>query len=86
MTTDTPTNVAASATLPDMLSLQNLAVIGVMMGQDAPAALIRSRRGDIARVTTGETAFGVTISAIDAAQVVLTDRAGTQHVLVVPGR
>jgi hypothetical protein len=76
MTTDTPANVAASATLPDLLSLENLAVIGVMTGQEAPAALIRSRRGDIARVTAGETAFGVTIAAIDA----------TQVVLMVPGR
>ena len=85
MTTDTPANVAASATLPDILVLENLTVIGVFTGVDAPAALIRSRRGDIARVIAGETAFGVTIAAIDAAQVVLTDSAGTQHVLMVPG-
>ncbi|WP_394177937.1 hypothetical protein [Yoonia maritima] len=85
MTNDTPANVAASATLPDLLTLDNLTVIGVMAGQAPPAALLRSSRGDIARVSPGESAFGVVIAAIDANQVVLTDRIGTQHVLAVPG-
>ena len=85
MTTDTPANVAASATQAGMLILDNLTVIGVFMGTDAPAALVRSRSGEIARVHPGEIVFGVAIGAIEGTNVVLTDSAGTRHVLTVPG-
>ncbi|WP_106744647.1 hypothetical protein [Yoonia maritima] len=85
MTNETPSHVASSATQPDLLTLDTLTVIGVISGQAPPAALVRSSRGDIARVSPGETAFGVVIAAIDGNQVVLTDRVGTQHVLSVPG-
>ncbi|SFR36681.1 hypothetical protein SAMN04488005_1005 [Yoonia tamlensis] len=84
MTTNTPANVAASATLVDVVALDNLIVIGVFIGTEQPAALIRSGQGQIARVSPGESVFGITIAAIDAAQVVLTDHAGTVHVLAVP--
>ena len=76
--------VGANATMPDALPLNNLAVIGLMEAHDGVAALLRSSRGQIARVQVGDTAFGVQITAIGAAQVLLTDRWGRSHSLALP--
>lgn len=84
MTDQTPANVAASATETGVLTMDNLTVIGVMDGGETPAALVRSSEGEIVRVTPGEIVFGVLFAAIGDDQVVLTDYAGTQHVLTVP--
>jgi hypothetical protein len=82
------TNSAAlagvKATMPDALALNSLAVIGVMNAHDGMAALLRSSRGEIARVSVGDAAFGVQITAIGEEQVILTDRWGRTQSLALP--
>lgn len=72
------------ATLPEALELNELSVIGLMDARDGMAALIRSARGEIARVTIGDEAFGVQIIAIGDDQVLLTDRWGQTKSLALP--
>ncbi|HEV8034999.1 hypothetical protein [Yoonia sp.] len=72
------------ATLPDTLDLRELSVIGLMDAHDGIAALLRSSRGEIARVQVGDSAFGVQITAIGDAQVLLTDRWGRTQSLGLP--
>ena len=74
----------ANATLPDALELRSLTVIGLMDAHDGTAALLRSSRGQIARVHVGDTAFGVQITAISDAQIMLTDRWGRTQSLALP--
>ena len=76
--------VGANATMPDALPLNDLVVIGVMRAHDGTAALLRSSRGQIARVRVGDTAFGVQITAIGEAQVLLIDRWGRTQSLALP--
>jgi hypothetical protein len=85
MSETTPALVAAQATQPDVISLGSLTVIGVMQAHDGPAALLRSARGRIVRVQAGQSIFGVEVTAIGETQVMLTDRSGETHALVVPG-
>ncbi len=80
-----PALAAAKATMPDALDLRSLALIGVMDAYDGPAALLRSARGGIARVTVGQEAFGAQITAIGEAQVIVTDRWGRTLALELPG-
>ncbi len=72
------------ATTPDALDLYALAVIGVMDAHDGTSALLRSSRGQVARVHVGDEAFGVRITAIGDNQVLLTDRWGRTQSLVLP--
>lgn len=72
------------ATLPDTLELRALSVIGLMDAHDGIAALLRSSRGEIARVRVGDSAFGVKITAIGDAQILLTDRWGRTQSLALP--
>jgi hypothetical protein len=85
MTETTPAYVAEIATIPDAIDLRNLTVIGLMQAHDGPAALLRSARGRIARVQPGSEIFGVKVTAIGDAQVLLTDRSGQTHAAVVAG-
>ncbi|PJI91484.1 hypothetical protein BC777_0312 [Yoonia maricola] len=86
MSNDTNTSAVAgtAATMPDALALNQLAVIGVMDAYDGTAALLRSARGQIARVTVGDRAFGVRVTAIGDTQVLLTDRWGQTKSLQLP--
>ncbi len=85
MSEQTPANVAAKATIADAIALRELTLLGVMQAHDGPAALLRSARGRVARVQTGQQVFGYTIAAIGDAQVQLTDRRGTAHALTLAG-
>lgn len=85
MSEQTPAQVAASATIVDGINLRELTLLGVLQAHDGPAALLRSPRGQIARVQTGAQAFGYTIAAIGDTQVQLTDRHGTLYALTLPG-
>lgn len=76
--------VGAHATVEDALDMRSLTVIGVVEAFDGPAALLRSSRGDIARVAVGEEAFGVTITAIGTEEVILTNRWGQTEALALP--
>ena len=74
----------AKATLPDALELNTLSVIGLMEAHDGVAALLRSSRGQIARVSVGDQVFGVQVTAIGDAQILLTDRWGRTQSLALP--
>jgi hypothetical protein len=86
MADDTTTTGLAGtkATLPDTLELRALSVIGLMDAHDGTAALLRSSRGQIARVQVGDSAFGVQVTAIGDAQILLTDRWGQTQSLALP--
>jgi hypothetical protein len=75
---------ADKATMPDALDLRALTVIGVINAPSGAAALLRSSRGQIARVSVGGEAFGVQITAIGDDQVLLTDRWGRTQALHLP--
>lgn len=75
---------AQKATMPDALSLNTLSVIGLIAAHDGPTALLRSSRGDIARVHVGDEAFGARVTAIGEDIVLLTDRWGQTHSLQLP--
>ncbi|WP_375254370.1 hypothetical protein [Yoonia sp.] len=66
----------AKATVQDVLDLKSLSLIGLIDGHLGAAALLRSERGQIARVAAGESVFGVTIAAIGDDRVQMTDRSG----------
>jgi hypothetical protein len=85
MSEQTPALVADTATRADVLSLRSLTVIGLMRTQEGHVALLRSARGRIARVQAGVEVFGVRVAAISDTQVLLTDRSGQTHALVVAG-
>ncbi|WP_333714414.1 hypothetical protein [Yoonia sp.] len=75
---------AAAATQQDVLDMQTLQVLGVMQAHDGLAALIRSERGEIARVLVGEEVFGMMITAIGDDSVILTNRQGQTEALAIP--
>ncbi len=74
----------ANATMPDALTLNDLSVIGLINAHDGATALLRSSRGQIARVHVGDEAFGVRITAISDQQVILTNRWGQTEALQLP--
>ena len=63
MSETTPALVAEQATLPDILPLDGVTLIGIFNAYDGPAALLRSSRGKIERVTPGAQAMGMTVTA-----------------------
>ena len=84
MSEPTPALAADNATVLDALDLRALAVIGVINAQGEATALLRSSRGQIARVGVGGEAFGVQVTAIGDTQVLLTDRWGRTQSLKLP--
>ena len=85
MSEPTPALAADNATRPDAIELGDLAVIGIINGQSGAAALLRSSRGDIARVAPGDEVFGVTVTAIGGNQVLLTNWLGRTEAKTVAG-
>lgn len=85
LTDQTTDLVAAAATLSDAIDLGEFVLLGVMHTPNVTWALLRSPRGEIARVETGNTVFGYTIAAIGDGQVQLTDSAGKLYALSLPG-
>jgi hypothetical protein len=79
-----PILAGQKATRPDALDLSELSVIGVIDGHSGAAALLRASNGNLARVTPGDAAFGVTVTAIGDAQILLTDRWGRTQSLQLP--
>lgn len=79
-----PAIAQAKATLPEMLVLNELSVIGLIAGHNGAAALLRSSNGDITRVMAGDVAFGVTVTAIGDDMVMMTDRWGRTSSLQLP--
>ncbi len=80
----TPVQVADAAAIPDALPLGDLTLIGLFADAAGPAALLRGPDGTIARVTTGETALGVTIVALSDTAAHVTDRRGAARILQMP--
>ena len=74
----------ALADQPDALPLDQLTVIGLFSGPDGGRALLRAPSGDIAALTPGESAFGVTLDAVDESQAIVTDRRGQSFALTLP--
>lgn len=66
----TPENIAELAT--QIVELPKLALIGIFGSQSAPAALIRTRKGKIARVSLGDRLANLTVTAIAKDRVILT--------------
>lgn len=85
MSETTSALVADTATLPDILPLDGVTLVGIFNAYDGPAALLRSPRGKIERVSPGAQSMGMTVTAIGTDTVMLTDRAGTTHALALPG-
>lgn len=85
MAEQTSALAAAHATRPDAIDLRGLAVIGVMNAHDGPAAILRSGRGQIARVQVGTEVFGVTVTAIGEDRVILTTWSGATQTIGVAG-
>lgn len=83
MTTENPT-VAANAVIPDALALDRLTLIGVMHAGDSASALIRTSRGEIAKVTTGDTVGAQTVAAISDDSLILASPNGAQTILHMP--
>ncbi len=79
-----PALARANATVPDALDLHELSVIGVLEAHDGAAALLRSSRGQIARVMTGDAAFGMTVTVIGDDMIMMTDRWGRTQSLHLP--
>lgn len=81
----TENNTASgAATETEILNLGALQLLGVMHAQDGMAALLRSPRGQIARVAVGEEAFGVRVTAIGDTGVIISDSRGQSDALVLP--
>ena len=78
---DTSRRVARIAT--QEVRLDRFALIGIFGSDRAPGALVRTRDGQIARVTLGDTVDGATVAAIHIDRVVLSRGTGTQ-VLTLP--
>ncbi|MEO1641031.1 MAG: hypothetical protein AAFU41_17475 [Pseudomonadota bacterium] len=75
----------AKATEEDVLDLHALTVIGVIDGHGGASALLRSSRGQIAKVSAGDSAFGVRVTAIGPDQVLLTNWLGQTTAYPVAG-
>ena len=84
MTNPTTALAEAKATVPEALDLSTLSVIGLIDGHNGSAALLRSEHGQIARAMTGDSVFGMTVTAIGDDRVLLTDRWGRTQTLGLP--
>lgn len=82
MSTTLPQTIAAQV---DVLPLDGLTLIGLFTGPEGGRALLRAPSGDIQKLNPGEHAFGVTLTAVDDMQAVVTDANGNAFVLEVPG-
>lgn len=79
--TPTPEKVRKLATTS--AKLDRTALIGVFGTKGALQALIRLPKGNIAKVSTGDSFAGAKVEAIDSDRVILTRR-GSQYVLALP--
>jgi len=77
-------NAAEAATIHDAIDLRALQVLGIMTAHDGPVALLRSSRGQIARIGLGGQAFGVEVIAIGQNSVTVKDRWGKSGALSLP--
>jgi len=75
---------AQAATVDDLIDLRALQLLGVMKAHDGPIALLRSSRGQIARLALGEEAFGVRVIAIGEDRITVTNFWGQSEALTLP--
>ena len=85
MTEQTPPQVAEQAALPDALPLHELALIGIFTRPDGNSALLRTAKGEILSLATGETGAGFHVTAIDDTTVIVVDAMRRTHALTMPG-
>jgi len=82
--TETPQATLTKATEENVLPRRGMTLIGTMVTENAPTALIRIRRGDIRRVAPGDKLGTALVMAIEPAAVYLT-RNGSNERLTLPG-
>ena len=82
-TDGTPTPEKVNELATTTAKLDRTALIGVFGTEGALQALIRLPKGDIAKVSAGDSIGGAKVEAIDTDRVILTRR-GSQHVLALP--
>lgn len=82
---ETPPNVAQHASLPDALPQGEITVLGIFMTPETATALLRSPRGEITRLSPGESAFGVTLTAVADDAVMVQSARGAVTRLTIPG-
>ena len=81
--TETPAAVAGKATQSNAFPMSDLALLGTLTAPAGDIALVRTPRGRVRRVTTGDTVSGATVSAITDGRLHLTRR-GEAQVIAVP--
>ncbi|SEW17519.1 hypothetical protein SAMN04488515_1406 [Cognatiyoonia koreensis] len=83
MTTENPT-VAANAVTQNVLPMHELTLIGLFYANNTPSALIRTSRGAITKVKTGDIVGNKTVAAISEDALILAAGNGAQTVLQMP--
>lgn len=83
MSAENPT-VAAHAVTPNVLALDELALIGLIYARETATALVRTARGDIVKLATGDRLGTKTVVAISDDSLILAAANGAQTVLQMP--
>lgn len=72
------------ATRTGAIDLHEMSLLGIFGSDDAPGALLRTRKGNILRVSEGDTVENMKIAAIGADSVTI-ERRGKRVELAMPG-
>ena len=84
MTTETSPAVAEMAAIPDAISMDEIALVGLFSNAEGGRALIRSPQGDILVLNVGDTALGLTVVAVADDALHVSDPTGTLRQLTMP--
>lgn len=82
-TTDTPQETLDNATQENVLPRTGLVLLGTMINDEAPRALVRIRHGDIRRVGPGDKVGRALVMAIEPGAIYLA-RGGNSQRLAIP--
>lgn len=78
-------DVGRMAQSKEKLPLDKITLIGIFTGPSGDSALIRAADGSIRKVQAGDRTDGLTVQAIAADRLQLSDRRGQSIVLTMPG-
>ena len=81
----TPANVAKLATEADALDLGSISLLGTMVEQDGPKALLRTSSGRIEKVAPGDRIGLAQVRAIGAGMVQISGFTGTETLTMPKG-
>jgi hypothetical protein len=76
--------VAARAVTPDVLPLNETALLGLMLGPSGNAALLRMGSGRVRRVTVGDRVNFLSVVAIDETGVILNRNGTAERLAPLP--